>query len=53
MNGSNKKIGIIAGGGNFPKMAANAAKTRGMEVVIAAIHGETSPDIEKYADKTE
>ena len=53
MNGSDAKIGIIAGGGNFPKMAANAAKARGIEVVIAAIHGETASDIEKYADKTE
>ena len=44
------KIGIIAGGGQFPKLFARAAKEDGRQVVIVAHEGESSTDLEKEAD---
>jgi UDP-2,3-diacylglucosamine hydrolase len=44
------KIGLIAGNGLFPLEFARAAKAQGLEVVVAAHEGETSPEIEKIAD---
>jgi DUF1009 family protein len=41
------RLGLIAGNGRFPFLVLNAAKARGMEVVVAAIKEETSPDIER------
>ena len=45
------KIGIIAGGGQFPKLFAQAARNEGREVVIAAHRGESEPDLESVADR--
>lgn len=45
------KIGIIAGGGQFPLLFAQAAKKEGCQVVIAAHQGESRPDLEKEADR--
>src|SRR5690348_8764935 len=42
-----EKLGLIAGNGRFPFLVLNAAKARGMEVVVAAIKEETFPEIEK------
>lgn len=44
-------IGIIAGGGRFPIMAAASAKERGMRVVAVAHLGETDPALEAEADE--
>ena len=42
-----EKLGLIAGNGRFPFLVLEAAKRRGMEVVVAAIKEETFPEIEK------
>lgn len=41
------KLGLIAGNGRFPFLVLEAARGRGMEVVVAAIKEETFPEIEK------
>ena len=44
------KIGIIAGGGQFPFLFGQAAKKQGCQVLVAAHKGESSPEIEEIAD---
>ncbi|MBU0729700.1 MAG: UDP-2,3-diacylglucosamine diphosphatase LpxI [Proteobacteria bacterium] len=44
------KIGIIAGGGQFPLLFARAAKEQGREVVVVAHRGETMPELEQEVD---
>lgn len=44
------KIGIIAGGGQFPYLFAEAAREAGRQVVIIAHKGETHPELQKIAD---
>ena len=44
-------IGIIAGGGQFPKLFAEAAKKAGREVIIVAHQGESWPELETIADR--
>ena len=46
-----EKIGIIAGGGQFPLLFAGAAKKDGRKVVIVAHKGESRPDLEEIADR--
>jgi len=41
------RLGLIAGNGRFPFLVLNAARARGMEVVVAAIKEEAFPEIEK------
>src|SRR5579884_559969 len=43
---SEKKLGLIAGNGNFPLLLLDAARAQGAEVIVAAIKEETSPLIE-------
>ncbi len=43
-----QKLGLIAGNGRFPFLILDAAKSRGYEVVVAAIKEETFPGIEHY-----
>src|SRR5215471_8529413 len=43
-----QKLGLIAGNGKFPFLVLDAAKSQGMQVVVAAIKEETSPDIEQH-----
>ncbi len=40
------KIGLIAGNGKFPFLVLDAARSQGMQVVVAAIQEEASPEIE-------
>jgi UDP-2,3-diacylglucosamine hydrolase len=40
------RLGLIAGNGRFPFLVLNAARARGLEVVVAAIKEETFPEIE-------
>jgi UDP-2,3-diacylglucosamine hydrolase len=40
------RIGLIAGNGKFPFLVLDAARAQGLEVVVAAIKEETSPEIE-------
>jgi DUF1009 family protein len=43
---STEKLGLIAGNGKFPFLILDAAKAKGLEVVIAAIKEETFPEIQ-------
>lgn len=45
------RIGIIAGGGQFPFLFAEAARKAGREVVIVGHKGETDPALEHLADR--
>jgi UDP-2,3-diacylglucosamine hydrolase len=46
-----EKLGLIAGNGKFPLLLLDAAKSRGAEVVVAAIKEETAPEIEQRGAK--
>ena len=45
-------IGLIAGGGQFPLLFAEAARARGRRVVAIAHVNETSAELEEKADCT-
>lgn len=47
-----KRIGLIAGNGNFPLLVADAAKSSGIKVVAVAIKSEAEKRIESIADET-
>jgi UDP-2,3-diacylglucosamine hydrolase len=42
-----EKLGLIAGNGTFPFLVLDAARAQGLDVVVAAIKEETSPEIEQ------
>ena len=44
---SSQRIGLIAGNGKFPFLVLDAARSHGMQVVVAAIKEETSQEIEQ------
>jgi hypothetical protein len=44
-------IGIIAGGGRFPMMVADAARARGCHTVAVAHEGETAPELGEHVDE--
>ena len=44
------KLGIIAGGGQFPLLVAEAARRHGRQVVMVAHRGESLPEVEAAAD---
>lgn len=43
-------IGLIAGGGQFPLLFAEAARRRGRKVIAVCHRNETSPDLERRTD---
>jgi len=43
------KFGLIAGNGRFPLLVLEAARSQGIEMVVAAIKEETLPEIEQHA----
>ena len=45
------KIGIIAGGGQFPLLFAKAAHSQGLKVYAAAHQGETDETLEDHVDR--
>jgi UDP-2,3-diacylglucosamine hydrolase len=45
-----KKIGLIAGNGNFPIAFAQAAKQKGLQVIAVAHEGETQPELAHLVD---
>ncbi len=47
--GSSSRVGLIAGNGRFPFLVLEAARSQGIEVVVAAIKEEAFPEIEKEA----
>lgn len=48
---STKRLGLIAGGGDFPLLFANTAKLKGIELVCVALSDEASPRLEKLVGK--
>jgi UDP-2,3-diacylglucosamine hydrolase len=46
---SSNRYGLIAGNGKFPFLVLEAARSQGIDMVVAAIKEETFPDIERYA----
>ncbi|MCB9799336.1 MAG: UDP-2,3-diacylglucosamine diphosphatase LpxI [Candidatus Omnitrophica bacterium] len=46
-----KTIGIIAGNGRFPVLAAHECRKLGYRLVVTAIRGETEPVMEQLADE--
>ncbi len=48
MTDSPQKVGLIAGNGKFPFLVLDAARSQGMQVVVAAIKEETFPEIEQH-----
>ena len=42
------RIGLIAGNGRFPLLVLDAARSKGIPVVVAAIKEETFPEIEQH-----
>ncbi len=45
-----EKVGIIAGGGQFPVLLCRAAKEQGREVIVLGLEGEADPALLKEAD---
>jgi DUF1009 family protein len=45
-----RKIGLIAGNGDFPLAFARAAKEKGLHVIAVAHEGETLPELEQLVD---
>jgi hypothetical protein len=48
-----KRIGLIAGSGQFPVVFSGAAKEKGLEVFAVAHKGETEPDLESHVKAIE
>ena len=46
-----EKIGLIAGGGQFPLLIAEAAKKRGIAVIAVAHQGDTEPSLSDAVDE--
>jgi DUF1009 family protein len=46
---STGRFGLIAGNGRFPFLVLEAARSQGIDMVVAAIREETSPEIEDAA----
>jgi DUF1009 family protein len=47
------KYGLIAGNGKFPLLVLEGARSQGVEIAVAAIKEETSPEIERLATTIE
>jgi DUF1009 family protein len=46
---SSSRYGLIAGNGKFPFLVLEAARSQGIDMVVAAIKEETYPEIEQHA----
>ena len=44
-----EKLGLIAGNGRFPFLLLDAARAHDLQVIVAAIHEETDPEINQRA----
>jgi len=44
-------VGMIAGGGQFPLMIADAARKQGVRMVAVAHYDETEPSLSDKVDK--
>ena len=45
-----RTVGIIAGGGQFPRLIAQEARRKGLSTVVCGFHGNTDPELETLAD---
>ena len=45
------RVGLIAGGGTLPMEFVRSAREKGEKVIVFAIEGMASPDLEKEADR--
>jgi DUF1009 family protein/predicted dehydrogenase len=45
------RVGLIAGGGQFPLLFAHAARQAGVEVLAVGFQGETDPKLAKYVNE--
>jgi len=48
---SSSRYGLIAGNGKFPFLVLEAARSQGIDMVVAAIKEETFPEIEDHAQR--
>ena len=48
LNSNQSRIGLIAGNGKFPFLVLDAARSKGLQVVVAAIKEEAFPEIEQH-----
>lgn len=48
MSDSPQRIGLIAGNGKFPLLVLDAARSKGLQVVVVAIKEEAAPEIEQH-----
>lgn len=46
-----KRLGLIAGGGDFPLLFANKARLQGINLICVGLKDETSPKLENLVDK--
>ncbi|SHE28547.1 hypothetical protein SAMN02745206_00016 [Desulfacinum infernum DSM 9756] len=46
-----RRIGLIAGGGQFPLLFAEGARQAGYSVVAVGFHGETDPQVADHVDQ--
>ena len=46
----NEPVGIIAGGGQFPRLVAETVRKSGGRAVVCGFHGHTDPDLRAAAD---
>jgi DUF1009 family protein len=53
MTGETDNIGIIAGGGQFPIIVADAAKKQGLHVTAVAFEGEADQELVRKVDEIE
>ena len=44
-------VGMIAGGGQFPLLIAEAARKQGVRIVAVAHHDETEPSLSEKVDE--
>jgi len=51
MTANKGTVGLIAGGGQFPRMIATGAQKQGFRVVAVAHKGETEPSLSDHVDK--
>jgi DUF1009 family protein len=49
LSGESERLGLIAGNGRFPFLLLDAARAHGLQVVVAAIHEETDPEMNARA----
>ncbi len=46
-----RKVGLLAGGGQFPAAFARAARAQGLEVVCVAVHGHADATLAPHVDR--